>query len=270
MGTRALGREVLAPWRYQRMSLFVNTAFILPDHSRDSRVWDTGLWDCVQCLSFPSGAWVGQFRLPSCFPRSAEPTRQALGWASPDGTDLQKPKLSNKTQRILSCGRQTCSPGPCPPALPAMELIPGWGHRVPTQRGVGQSMEEWRSAPNTHLEQFLFLPFETSDLSPWSSRLGLCLHGWVGGRKDPGRGNSGMSGMDHLFFCPPSFPETLSGCPQLGGQKWQAWPGEKWEHTGLPNKGLSETKILWDATHPPSWKLTEKKRTSGEKPVKWE
>ena len=33
-----------------------------------------------------------------------------------------------------------------------------------------------------------------------------------------------------------SFPETLPGCAQLGGQKWQAWPG--WDALG-PAEGAS-------------------------------
>lgn len=50
--------------------------FFVPGHPMSSRVWDPGLHPC---LSFPTGAEVGQFGPPSRLLRSAEPRRQASG-----------------------------------------------------------------------------------------------------------------------------------------------------------------------------------------------
>lgn len=47
-----------------------------------------------------------------------------------DVTDLQKPELSNNTQSLLSCGRQTCSPRPGRPGRPAC-------HQANPQAGPG-------------------------------------------------------------------------------------------------------------------------------------
>ena len=77
---RVLGRGVLAFRGYQRMSpllfLTLSTAYFVPGHPMGSRVWDPGLH---LCLSFPTGAKIGQFGPPSWLLRSAEPTRQASG-----------------------------------------------------------------------------------------------------------------------------------------------------------------------------------------------
>lgn len=136
--------------------------------------------------------------------------------------DLQKPELSNKTQRRLSGGGQTCSPGSCPPALPAVELIPGWGRRFPRSgvwlRAAGSS------ALYTHLKRFPFPPFKSSDPS---------LPGWAWA----------PSSVLH------SLPVTLPECPQVGRKASLTWRklGAHWGSVaGLPNKGLSETQILWD------------------------
>lgn len=166
-----------------------------------------------------------------------------------------------------------------PRALPACPACHGANPRLGPQgshaAGCGPEYEEWRSAPNTHLEQFLFLPFETLDPSPWSSRLVLCLHGWVGRRKGPGEGELGDFWQEpSLLLSPTPFLRLCLGVLSWGGrssrQGLEKSGSTLGEGTGLPNRGLSETKILWDAIHPPPWKLTEKKRTSGEKPVKWE
>ena len=84
--------------------------------------------------------------------------------------DLQKPELSNKTQRLLSCGQQTCSPGPCLPALPTMELIPGWGHGVPTQCGTAQSVGGGTLFPIVTLSGFSSRPLKPQ--TPLSGQAG--------------------------------------------------------------------------------------------------
>lgn len=143
--------------------------------------------------------------------------------------DLRKPQLSNKTQRLLSCGRQTCSPGSCPPALPATELIPGWGHKFP-RSGVWPRecmCVGGHSPPHTHLDQFLFPIFETSDPS---------LPSQAGGDWAPvvGEGQGWGQGIQGFLVWPPLplCPETLPMCPQWDGQKWQAWL--EWEALGFP------------------------------------
>lgn len=117
------------------MSLFLfltsRPAYFLPGHPMSSRVWDPGPGDLCICASVSPLA-LGSGSLGCLRGFSEVLSQQGRHQACPrDVTDLQKPQLSNKTQRLLSCGRQTCSPGPCPPALPAIELIRGWGHGFP-------------------------------------------------------------------------------------------------------------------------------------------
>lgn len=158
--TSALSREVSVSQGYQGM------CFPSPDlkhhlYSPRPSYEPHGLGPVRECLGFPIRAQAGQFGLPSWLPRSAEPTRQALGRPPRRQGPAKAPSSATKHK-----GSSVVVDKPAPrarPACPARGANPRLRPWVPTQWGVAQ--KRGHSAPQTHLEQLPFPPFETSDPS---------------------------------------------------------------------------------------------------------
>ena len=111
---RVLGRGVLASRGCQRMSpllfLTLSTAYFVPGHHMSL---GSGIQVCTCASVSPLVLRLGSLGLLHGFSEVlSQQGRRRAGLR--DVMDLQKPQLSNKTQRLFSCGRQTCSPRPCP------------------------------------------------------------------------------------------------------------------------------------------------------------
>lgn len=113
---------------------------------------------------------------------------------------------------------------------------PGWGGTllsVPTPSGFSSHPLKFQTP--------LSLARQAGTGPLWAGGGGHRLGGWF----------PGISGTDHLFFCPP----PPSWCPQSGGQQGPTWLGETGAHwgrsLGSPPRA-SHTQLLWDPSLGPS------------------